>query len=253
MAGKAVPNLLLGGEFDKTKSVEMQVQATKSTKSIEKAHLVADFDKTKSGGGSPSNSTDSLDSEDREAEHKQLPEQVEETTKTKSKKPPSCVAKFCAKVVDHVAMMIFTTALTFYALTASDIKAIATEEPTDFAWMLMTILTFSVFSVEIIMTLIGKFSEYFGSFFFWLDCISTLTLLLDIDVIANWLFFGPWWRRWSRELALWQDCSCRRPCWPSGESSPFGQAVEALQSLLGGEAKARRGPQRQTCKTPRGG
>lgn len=74
------------------------------------------------------------------------------------------------------------TIVTIYALVGEDIKIITTEKPTDFYFMWVTGVAFILFFIEIIVTVIGK-EDYLNSFFFWLDLVSTLSLITDIEPI----------------------------------------------------------------------
>ena len=58
----------------------------------------------------------------------------------------------------------------------------------------MTIVTMTIFFLEIILQTIADRNEdepertrYFGSFYFWLDLISTLSLLLDITWLMDYI------------------------------------------------------------------
>ena len=71
------------------------------------------------------------------------------------------------------------TLLTIYALFGDDIRVMATTKSADTGFDAMTILCLVVFSIEIIMSILCK-RDYLFSFFFWLDVVSTLSLILDI-------------------------------------------------------------------------
>jgi len=77
--------------------------------------------------------------------------------------------------------------LTIYALFGDDFRLFLTEKPADFIFDWITIASMSIFAVEVIVCSIGK-AEYVLSFFFWLDIMSTTTLLLDITFVAEYLF-----------------------------------------------------------------
>jgi len=80
--------------------------------------------------------------------------------------------------------MVFTTILTFYALTADDLRIILTEKPADIVFNLIGLLCITVFSCEVVLSCLGK-ADYYLSFFFLLDLISTATLLLDLTWISE--------------------------------------------------------------------
>ena len=70
--------------------------------------------------------------------------------------------------------------ITLYALTGDDIRIISFEKKHDYAFMLLNIFTLTLFLLELLLSSIG-ISGYFNSFFFWLDFISTLSIVLDIE------------------------------------------------------------------------
>jgi class 3 adenylate cyclase len=80
-----------------------------------------------------------------------------------------------------------TMSLTFYALFGDDMRLIFTakKEDTIFDWI--TITAMSMFSIEIVAFIGGK-PEYLFGFFFWLDILSTVTLILDVTVVGEQLF-----------------------------------------------------------------
>lgn len=88
------------------------------------------------------------------------------------------------KIVDNTYFMVFTTILTFYALTADDLRIILTEKPADIVFNLIGLLCITVFSCEVVLSCLGKV-DYLCSFFFLLDVISTATLLLDLTWISE--------------------------------------------------------------------
>jgi len=53
----------------------------------------------------------------------------------------------------------------------------------------LTILSLIAFSIEITLTFIAK-EPYRWSFFFWLDLVSTVTLVLDITTVSQTIFSG---------------------------------------------------------------
>ena len=74
------------------------------------------------------------------------------------------------------------TLVTIYALVGEDMKVIFTDKSTDNVFMCVTGTAFILFFIQIVVTVIGK-EGYLNSFFFWLDFISTLSLITDIEPI----------------------------------------------------------------------
>jgi class 3 adenylate cyclase len=88
--------------------------------------------------------------------------------------------------VDNKVFVFLTTVLTFYALIGDDMKLLTTNKPADSIFDIITIVCLFIFTIEITLSCLGK-SDYFLGFFFILDVISTLTLLLDISVVSEFL------------------------------------------------------------------
>lgn len=74
--------------------------------------------------------------------------------------------------------------ITIYALIGDDIRLLAFEKEADDVFMWLNILAFGLFTLELILSSIGV-DKYFGSFFFWLDLISTLSIILDIEPMTD--------------------------------------------------------------------
>jgi hypothetical protein len=93
----------------------------------------------------------------------------------------------CRKIVENKYFVGFTTILTVYALIGDDIRLLATNKPADNVFNGFTITCLVVFTFEIVLSVFGK-SDYFLGFFFWLDVISTGTLVLDLTWVAEVAF-----------------------------------------------------------------
>jgi len=106
------------------------------------------------------------------------------TTINKTRKQLPLYIRVSRKIVDNTNFMVFTTILTFYALTADDLRIILTEKPADIVFNLIGLLCITVFSCEVVLSCLGKV-DYYLSFFFLLDLISTATLLLDLTWISE--------------------------------------------------------------------
>jgi hypothetical protein len=74
------------------------------------------------------------------------------------------------------------TILTIYALFGEDIRLCATTKSVDDIFFSLTALSLLFFTIEIVMMSIAR-EGYFGGFFFWLDLISTVSLITDIGWI----------------------------------------------------------------------
>ena len=80
------------------------------------------------------------------------------------------------------------TIITLYALLGEDIKLLSTTKESDPVFVTMTSISLVLFLIELLLQSIGK-EGYLNSFFFWLDLVSTLSLVMDIPFILE-LFTG---------------------------------------------------------------
>lgn len=104
-------------------------------------------------------------------------------------KPRRCTALtwFCGKLASSSILSVVTTVLTVYALIGDDMRLIFTTKKEDEVFNYITITTMVVFGVEVIINTLGKQGYLFG-FFFFLDVLSTVTLVLDLTYVSDTLF-----------------------------------------------------------------
>jgi hypothetical protein len=76
------------------------------------------------------------------------------------------------------------TILTVYTLFGDDVRVLAFDKTADVTFWILTSVSFGAFALEIILASISK-DEYFLGFYFWLDLISTISLITDIGWIMN--------------------------------------------------------------------
>lgn len=79
---------------------------------------------------------------------------------------------------------IFITIVALYSLFSDDIRSAATDASADFAFDIVHITLLIIFAIEIFLNWIS-YPEYRFSFFFVLDTISSLSLLLDVNMISE--------------------------------------------------------------------
>ena len=76
------------------------------------------------------------------------------------------------------------TLITLYALLGDDIKVMTTNKSADDYFTIVTSVALVLFTFELVIQSIGK-DDYWNTFFFWLDFISTISLVTDIPPIWN--------------------------------------------------------------------
>ena len=77
--------------------------------------------------------------------------------------------------------------ITIYALLADDIRVSVFGKWADTYFYIGTIFCFIIFTVEFLLSSYAK-KDYMFSFFFYLDFVSTLSLLFDIGWITDLVF-----------------------------------------------------------------
>ena len=81
-----------------------------------------------------------------------------------------------------VALTIFI--LTIFALFAEDFRIATSKKGADDAFTSIICIVFVVYTIEIILNTLSE-DRYLFSFYFWLDIISTLSLMLDMRFIMD--------------------------------------------------------------------
>lgn len=97
------------------------------------------------------------------------------------------IKKFISDALDHVIYTIFICIVTLYALLGDDIRVCIFGKGADIYFYIITIFCFVIFIIEFLLTCYSK-SDFMFSFFFFLDIISTLSLLFDIGWITDLIF-----------------------------------------------------------------
>jgi len=85
-----------------------------------------------------------------------------------------------------IYFQVFITCLTVVTLFLYDFKTIFLNKEQDYAVGIANLVFFTIFILEILMN--ATTEDYFCSFYFYLDLVSTFTLLLDVDFITDILF-----------------------------------------------------------------
>lgn len=81
-----------------------------------------------------------------------------------------------------VALIIFL--LTVFVLFAEDLRIATSSKGADDTFTAIICFVFAVYTVEIILNTLSE-DRYLFSFYFWLDIISTFSLMLDMRFIMD--------------------------------------------------------------------
>lgn len=108
---------------------------------------------------------------------------VEESDLDKTQEKPGW-HKTLAYLLDHWVTSTIMTIVTIYALFSDDVKMLFFTKSVDELFDIMTIIALILFTFEIIVSSIVK-DDYTCGFYFWLDFISTLSLVMDIGFVMN--------------------------------------------------------------------
>jgi len=92
--------------------------------------------------------------------------------------------KLMHRFIDHPKIQLMLLIVTLYSLFADDYRTLASGKHLDVIYDVFTIICLSIFSIEILIAAIWKIS-YFNSYYFYLDIISTASLILDFSPVRN--------------------------------------------------------------------
>jgi hypothetical protein len=118
----------------------------------------------------------------------QLTDPAKPTPSKPEIKKPSALTLKMRRSLDHWITQTFMTTLTVYILFADDIKMICTTKDADDAFSTVCVINMCIFTIEFV---ISSFvvEDYFLGFYFWLDFVSIVSMLLDVhwfyDVVIN--------------------------------------------------------------------
>ena len=91
------------------------------------------------------------------------------------------------RYLDNIYFNLFITLITIYALFGNDFQAACFTRHSDIYFDIFSLISMGVFFIEIILSFFLK-KGYRFSFFFWLDIISTLSLLFEISWLQDALY-----------------------------------------------------------------
>jgi len=83
------------------------------------------------------------------------------------------------RTLESYPSVIFMSVVTLYTLFFDDLRVLLIEKKNDSVFYMITTVCFALFMVEIIVGSLCRY-PYFMTFFFWLDLVSTLSMLPDI-------------------------------------------------------------------------
>ena len=89
-------------------------------------------------------------------------------------------------VLDSMPVQLTMSLFTLYVLFADDIKCICTKKEADSPFSIIVIVLMSIFFVELVISAICL-EDYFLGFYFWLDFVSLVSMLLDIHWFYDWM------------------------------------------------------------------
>jgi Ion transport protein len=92
-------------------------------------------------------------------------------------------------VLDHWITAIVMTLITIYSLFFDDVRVLAFEPDADSGFYGITSFCMAAFLIEIFLAALVK-EDYFLTFFFWLDLVSTISMIPDIGWIWNLITGG---------------------------------------------------------------
>jgi len=76
------------------------------------------------------------------------------------------------------------TIITIYSLFGDDVRQMAFTGQSDYIFYILSSISLGAFSLEIVLQSILR-EDYWLGFYFWLDLISTVSLLTDIGWVMN--------------------------------------------------------------------
>jgi class 3 adenylate cyclase len=89
-------------------------------------------------------------------------------------------------LLDSPPVQITMTIFTVYILFADDIKVICTTKKADPPFSIVVIILMGIFFIELVISAIVV-EDYFLGFYFWLDFVSLISMVLDIHWFYDWM------------------------------------------------------------------
>lgn len=89
--------------------------------------------------------------------------------------------------IESTSVIAFMLVITVWVLFSDDIRQVGIDSQKDEPFYYVVIICFCFFAIEIVLTFYCN-HEYRWGFFFWLDVISTVSLLLDTQWVSDLIF-----------------------------------------------------------------
>lgn len=89
------------------------------------------------------------------------------------------------RILESKPFNIFIMVISIYSLFADDIKVILFPPSADVSFSIVAIFVLTFFLIEIILTVLVN-EQYICGLYFWVDIISTISLLFDI----HWIYYS---------------------------------------------------------------
>jgi len=112
-----------------------------------------------------------------------IEEQKQSNTQSNTQNGARC-HRACERMSENIGFSVLTSLLTVWALMSDDVRLITTNAPMDDWFDLVTCFCLLVFIIEVVISSFGK-QDYFGGLFFFLDIVSTSTLILDLTFVSD--------------------------------------------------------------------
>jgi hypothetical protein len=87
------------------------------------------------------------------------------------------------RFLESKPVAIFMTVVTVYALFGDDIRLASAPVSADPAFFNVSFVVFLLYSIELLLSCVAK-PNYLWSFYFWLDLVSTASVLVDVGWYA---------------------------------------------------------------------
>jgi hypothetical protein len=88
------------------------------------------------------------------------------------------------KIMNHWSISLLTMIMTIFALFGDDLRLAFFNKDVDFTFYNITLICLIGFTIEITLNCVCQ-DNYFNSFYFYLDVISTVSLIADIKYITD--------------------------------------------------------------------